>query len=155
MYAAVPNRGRDARICAQLRQRLRRCELGALGAAGDGDDLGRLVEPELADAVDGSDGGRLTLAERDDEQRREQADARVWIAVGGGDRAQAILDQAHGVVAHGERGAEAEQQCSDVVVDVRLQDTIRISWVVLFRRRPPSSVTVTMSSIRTPKRSGR
>jgi transposase len=97
---------------------------------------------------------RLALAERDDDQRREQADARMWIAVGGGDRAQAILDQAHGVVTHRERGAEAEQQCPDVV-GVRLQDTIRISWLVLFRRRPPPSVTVTMSSIRTPKRSGR
>jgi hypothetical protein len=144
-------RGQDL---AQLGQRVRGCELGALGAAGDGDDLGRLVQPELADAVDGSDPGRLALAERDDDQRREQADARVWIAVGGGDRAQAILDQAHGVVTHRECGAEAEQQCPHVVC-VRLQDTIRISWLVLFRRRPASSVTVTMSSMRTPKRSGR
>lgn len=32
---------------------------------------------------------------------------------------------------------------------------MRISWLVLFRRRPPSLVTVTMSSIRTPKRSGK
>ena len=154
MYAVGPEPRARGQDLAQLGQRLRRCELGALGAAGDGDDLGRLVQPELADAVDGSDGGRLAVAERDDEQRREQADARVWIAVGGGDRAQAILDQAHGVVTHRERGAEAEQQCPDVVC-VRLQDTIRISWLVLFRRRPPSSVTVTMSSMRTPKRSGR
>ena len=154
MYAVGPNRGREARISAQLGQRLRRCELGALGAVGDGDDLGRLVEPELADAVDGSDGRRLAVAERDDEQRREQADLCLRIAVGGRDRAQAFLDQAYGVVAHGERGAEAEQQCPDVV-GVRFQDTIRISWLVLFRRRPPSSVTVTMSSMRTPKRSGR
>src|SRR3954464_4195965 len=35
------------------------------------------------------------------------------------------------------------------------QDTIAISWLVLFRRRPPSAVTVTMSSMRTPKRPGR
>ena len=55
MYAAGPNRGREAQDLAQLGQRLRGCELGALGAAGDGDDLGRLVQPELADAVDGSE----------------------------------------------------------------------------------------------------
>jgi hypothetical protein len=35
------------------------------------------------------------------------------------------------------------------------QATMRISRLVLLSRRPPSSVTVTMSSIRTPKRSGR
>jgi hypothetical protein len=35
-----------------------------------------------------------------------------------------------------------------------LQATIRSSWLVLFTRRPPSSVTVTMSSISTPNRSG-
>jgi hypothetical protein len=58
-----------------------------LGAAGDGDDLGRPVQPELADAVDGSDGGRFAVAERDDERCREQADPRLRIAVGGGDRA--------------------------------------------------------------------
>ena len=33
--------------------------------------------------------------------------------------------------------------------------TIRISRLVLFRRRPPSSVATTMSSMRTPKRPGR
>lgn len=33
--------------------------------------------------------------------------------------------------------------------------TIAISRDVVFRRRPPSSVTVTMSSMRTPKRPGR
>ena len=36
-----------------------------------------------------------------------------------------------------------------------VEATIRISREVLFRRRPPSSVTVTMSSIRTPKRPAR
>ncbi len=35
------------------------------------------------------------------------------------------------------------------------QVTIRISWLVLLSRRPPSSVTVTMSSMRTPNRPGR
>jgi hypothetical protein len=34
-------------------------------------------------------------------------------------------------------------------------ETTRMSRLVLFSRRPPSSVTVTMSSIRTPKRPGR
>jgi len=38
---------------------------------------------------------------------------------------------------------------------VRAQCTMRSSWGVVLRRRPPSSVTVTMSSIRTPKRPGR
>ena len=36
-----------------------------------------------------------------------------------------------------------------------LQATMCISWLVLLSRRPPSSVTVTMSSMRTPKRPGR
>ena len=38
---------------------------------------------------------------------------------------------------------------------VEAQDTSRISWLVLFRRRPALSVTVTMSSMRTPNRPGR
>ena len=154
MYAVGPNRGREARISRSL------------ASASAGASSARSVRRATAmtsDAWSSRSWRTLSmvltvagspLAERDDDQRREQADARVWIAVGGGDRAQAILDQAHGVVAHRERGAEAEQQRPDVVC-VRLQDTIRISWLVLFRRRPPSSVTVTMSSIRTPKRSGR
>jgi hypothetical protein len=51
-------------------------------------------------------------------------------------------------------GRQPDQERPDVG-RVCGQDTIRISWLVLFRRRPPSSVTVTMSSMRTPKRPGR
>jgi hypothetical protein len=58
------------------------------------------------------------------------------------------------------RGGEGARSCLRRVGvagagAVRAQCTIRSSWGVVFSRRPPSSVTVTMSSIRTPKRPGR
>jgi hypothetical protein len=46
-----------------------------------------------------------------------------------------------------------QQDCVNPSVDVvfRLNySTTRSPWSVLFKRRPPSAVTVTMSSIRTP-----
>ncbi len=154
MYAVVPNRGREARISRSLASASAgassaRSVRRATAMTSDAWSSRSWRTLSMVLTVAGSPSRSATMISVGNRLMRAS-----WIAVGGGDRAQAILDQAHGVVAHGERGAEAEQQCSDVVC-VRLQDTIRISWSVLFRRRPPSSVTVTMSSIRTPKRSGR
>ena len=52
------------------------------------------------------------------------------------------------------RPSSSTNACSSSAPAHERQLTICISRVVLFRRRPPSSVTVTMSSMRTPKRSG-
>ena len=69
-----------------------------------------------------------------------------------------------GVEHHHELGGAQDQDCRAVPQTPRAlarpladrgQETTCISRVVLFSRRPPSSVTVTMSSMRTPKRPAR
>ena len=71
---------------------------------------------------------------------------------------QLTVVQVVDVVVVADRGVAAARSVLVIVVGASwalLQATIRSSWLVLFRRRPPSSVATTMSSIRTPKRPGR
>jgi hypothetical protein len=73
-------------------------------------------------------------------------------AVGHGDRREPLLGLAHRRAREAERAAELEDERLQRACVLARQPTICSSRGVLFRRRPPSSVTVTMSSMRTPKR---
>ena len=67
---------------------------------------------------------------------------------------QALLRLAHGRAGETQRAAELQHEGMQLVtvrrirrlVDRRARATICISWVVPFRRRPPSSVTETRSA---------
>jgi DNA-binding NarL/FixJ family response regulator len=69
--------------------------------------------------------------------------------------AMLLLEEHPEGVGYQQRSGRSRGECRSFARADRGQATICISRVVLLRRRPPSSVTVTMSSMRTPKRSGR
>ena len=91
-------------------------------------------------------------SERDHHRGRQHDDASVRSAGRGDDPGEALLRLAHGRAGQAQRAPELEHERVQIAGPLGGQCTICISRVVLFRRRPPSSVTVTMSSIRTPKR---
>ena len=135
-------------------QALDRVHRAALGLVDDVVERRDLIEPERPGELrDRLDRRRARRAERDDERGGQDDDARVARVVRRGDALQTLLRLAHRGAGEAQRAAELEDERVELALVA--QATIRISREVLFRRRPPSSVHVTMSSMRTPKRPDR
>ena len=148
---AVTGRHRVDR--AQPAQPLRRLDLAALGLVHDLVQSRDLVEAQRARELRrGLDRRPSGPSERDHHRGRQHDDASVLSAGRGDDPGEALLRLAHGRARQAQRAPELEHERVQIAGPLGGQCTICISRVVLFRRRPPSSVTVTMSSIRTPKR---
>jgi hypothetical protein len=154
--------GRHRTDAPQAQEALARIDVAALGVLHEVVEGGDLVQAQRAGELrDGLDRRPAGATEGDDQCGRKHDDARAARAAGRRDRAEMALGLADWRAGEAERTPELEHERVQLAeLDGRGpssrvgggQWTIRSSCGVPLNRRPPSSVTVTMSSIRTPKR---